>query len=143
MSVDSIVKTPPTDSSVRKLGHYIVKETLGEGGFSKVKLGVHEKTGEKVALKLLKNKSKLTKPVRKQVEREIAAMSQIDHPNVLRMKDVDWECVYTKKNGKKTECYPHCFRACYWWRAFRIPFLHWIFRGIYCSHLLPPAHGWS
>jgi len=101
MSVDSILKTPPTDTSVRKLGHYIVKETLGEGGFSKVKLGVHEKTGEKVALKLLKNKSKLTKPIRKQVEREVAAMSQIDHPNVLRMKDVDWECVYTKKNGKK------------------------------------------
>jgi len=74
---------------------------LGEGGFSKVKLGVHEKTGEKVALKLLKNKSKLTKPVRKQVEREIAAMSQIEHPNVLRMKEVDWECIYTKKNGKK------------------------------------------
>jgi serine/threonine protein kinase len=101
MSVDSILKSPPTDSSVRKLGHYIVKETLGEGGFSKVKLGIHEKTGEKVALKLLKNKSKLTKPIRKQVEREIAAMSQIDHPNVLRMKEVDWECVYTKKNGKK------------------------------------------
>jgi len=102
MSVDSIIKSPPTtDSSVRKLGSYIVKETLGEGGFSKVKLGIHEKTGEKVALKLLKNKSKLTKPIRKQVEREVAAMSQIEHPNVLRMKEVDWECVYTKKNGKK------------------------------------------
>jgi len=101
MQVDSIMKQPSSDPSVRKLGHYIVKETLGEGGFSKVKLGVHEKTGEKVALKLLKNKSKLTKPVRKQVEREIAAMSNIDHPNVLRMKEVDWECIYTKKNGKK------------------------------------------
>jgi len=84
----------------RKLGPYLIKETLGEGGFSKVKLGVHEKTGEKVALKMLKNKSKLTKSVQKQVEREVGAMTKIEHLNVLRMKEVDWDCTYTKKNGK-------------------------------------------
>jgi len=84
----------------RKLGPYIIMQTLGEGGFSRVKLGVHEKTGEKVALKMLKNKSKLTKSVQKQVERETEAMTKIDHPNVLRMKEVDWDCAYTKKNGK-------------------------------------------
>jgi len=91
----------PKEKETSKLGPYIIKQTLGEGGFSKVKLGVHEKTGEKVALKMLKNKSKLTKPVRKQVEREIGAMTKIDHPNVLRMKEVDWDCTYTKKNGKQ------------------------------------------
>lgn len=89
------------EKETSKLGPYIIKQTLGEGGFSKVKLGVHEKTGEKVALKMLKNKSKLTKPVRKQVEREIGAMTKIDHANVLRMKEVDWDCTYTKKNGKQ------------------------------------------
>jgi len=97
---EEISSASSTDET-RKLGPYLIKQTLGEGGFSKVKLGVHEKTGEKVALKMLKNKSKLTKPVRKQVEREIAAMTKIDHPNVLRMKEVDWECAYTKKSGKK------------------------------------------
>jgi len=94
-----ITEKASVDSSSRKLGPYIIKETLGEGGFSKVKLGVHEKSGEKVALKILKNK--LTKTVRKQVEREINAMTKLDHPNVLKMKHVDWECPYTKKSGKK------------------------------------------
>jgi len=99
---DSLLKMKMVDSSgVRKLGPYIVKETLGEGGFSKVKLGIHEKTGEKVALKLLKNKSKLTKQARNQVEREVQSMTKIEHPNVLRMKEIDWECTWTKKNGKK------------------------------------------
>jgi serine/threonine protein kinase len=90
-------------AEVRKLGPYVIKETLGEGGFSKVKLGVHEKTGEKVALKILKNKSKMTKHVQKQVEREIAAMTKLDHRNILRMKEVDWDATYVKKNGKEVK----------------------------------------
>jgi serine/threonine protein kinase len=90
-------------AEVRKLGPYVIKETLGEGGFSKVKLGVHEKTGEKVALKILKNKSKLTKHVQKQVEREITAMQKLDHRNILKMKEVDWDATYVKKNGKEVK----------------------------------------
>jgi len=97
------ISVTPAQEEVRKLGPWIVGDTLGEGGFSKVKLGVHEKTGEKVALKLLKNKSKMNKQVQKQVEREIAAMSKLDHLNILRMKDVDWNATYTKKNGKKVD----------------------------------------
>lgn len=33
---------------------YQVDKTLGEGGFGKVFLGIHKKTGEKVALKFIK-----------------------------------------------------------------------------------------
>jgi len=81
------------------MGPYIVKETLGEGGFSKVKLGVHETTGEKVALKMLKN-IKMSPQTQKQVAREINAMTKLEHANVLRMKHVDWEATYEKRNGK-------------------------------------------
>jgi len=89
-------------AEVRKLGPYLVKETLGEGGFSKVKLGVHEKTGEKVALKILKSKGKMSKSGIKQVESEIAAMTRLKHPNILQLKEVDWDCPYKKKNGSET-----------------------------------------
>jgi serine/threonine protein kinase len=77
--------------SDRKIGNYNMYETLGSGGFSKVKLGVEENTGDRVALKILK-KDKLSEnqTIRKQVEREIAAMSKIQHENVLTMKDVVW-----------------------------------------------------
>jgi len=90
---------------------------LGEGGFSKVKLGVHEKTGEKVALKILKNKAKMSKPIQKQVEREISAMTKLDHANILRMKEVDWDATYVKKKRQGGQNYPCCAGARNWRRT--------------------------
>lgn len=87
----------------QKIGSYLIGPTLGEGGFSTVKLGMHETTKERVALKILKNKHKMTDSIRKQVEREITAMSKIDHINCLKMKEVMWNATYTKKNGKKLD----------------------------------------
>lgn len=85
----------------QKIDEYLIGPTLGEGGFSVVKLGVHETTKEKVALKILKNKHKLDENTKKQVMREVHAMSKINHENVLRMKKVVWDATYTKKSGKK------------------------------------------
>jgi hypothetical protein len=59
----------------------------------RVRLGLDEQTGERVALKCLKKKEMgVTADVIKQVEREIHAMSKIEHQNVIRLKDVDWNC---------------------------------------------------
>lgn len=59
----------------QKIGRWLVGPTLGEGGFSKVKLGTDEETGERVALKLLKKeKLAMSANSKVQVEREIAAM---------------------------------------------------------------------
>jgi len=68
----------------------------------RVRLGINEKTGERVALKILKMQDKtVTADVKKQVEREIHAMSQIQHVNVIRLKEVQWDATYEKKNGQK------------------------------------------
>lgn len=85
----------------RMMGPFLVDHTLGKGGFSKVKLGIHNETGEKVALKLLQtNKLSMNESSRKQVEAEITAMSRVRHPNVLSLKHVEWSTQYHKKNGK-------------------------------------------
>jgi serine/threonine protein kinase len=36
------------NKNLKKIGSYILGKTLGEGTFGKVKLGIHEPTGEKV-----------------------------------------------------------------------------------------------
>jgi len=43
---------------LKQVSHFVMEETLGEGTFGKVKLGVQTITGEKVAIKILE-KSKI------------------------------------------------------------------------------------
>jgi len=92
-------------ASRRVLKDYVVGDTLGEGGFSKVKLGTHVSTGQKVALKLLekKNLAKTDSTEMKQVQREIDALAVLSHKNIIKMFDVDWDCKYPQKNGKFKE----------------------------------------
>ena len=67
------------------LGDYTIKETIGKGTFSKVKLGINKITGEKVAIKIL-NKSKIKeKEDLNRIIREINILSKMDHKNVIKV----------------------------------------------------------
>lgn len=63
-----------------------------------MKLGTHEETGERVALKLLP--VEMDSSTRKQVTQEITAMSKVKHPNVIMLHHVDWDVEYPRTNGK-------------------------------------------
>jgi 5'-AMP-activated protein kinase catalytic alpha subunit len=81
-----------------KIGHYILKETLGVGTFGKVKVGIHEATGYRVAIKvsfsllafnvffqiLNRNKIKSLDVVGK-IRREIQNLSLFKHPHIIRL----------------------------------------------------------
>ncbi|CAO1632229.1 unnamed protein product [Sympodiomycopsis kandeliae] len=82
-------------------GNYLLLQTLGEGEFGKVKLGVHREWGEEVAVKLIKrdkvgsdsgqlningppkDPAKMSK-----VEREIHVLKDVRHPNIVRLYEV-------------------------------------------------------
>ncbi|KLT41045.1 hypothetical protein CC85DRAFT_292889 [Cutaneotrichosporon oleaginosum] len=71
------------------LGNYILLQTLGEGEFGKVKLGVHSEYGVEVAIKLIRRGQLETESRRaNKVEREIEVLRQLKHPNIVRMLDV-------------------------------------------------------
>jgi len=61
-------------------------KTLGEGKFGLVKLGIHKKTGEKVAIKIIK-KEAMTPKDQELVKSEIDIMKMCRHPNVVRLLD--------------------------------------------------------
>ncbi|KAG8014815.1 Maternal embryonic leucine zipper kinase [Nibea albiflora] len=66
--------------------YYEVYETIGSGGFAKVKLGRHILTGEKVAIKIM-NKKDLGDDLPR-VKVEIEAMKSLSHQHVCRLYHV-------------------------------------------------------
>ncbi|XP_075946831.1 maternal embryonic leucine zipper kinase [Anarhichas minor] len=66
--------------------YYEVYETIGSGGFAKVKLGRHILSGEKVAIKIMNKKDLGDDLPRVQVE--IEAMKNLSHQHVCRLYQV-------------------------------------------------------
>ena len=65
------------------LSVYHIKETIGKGTFSIVKLGINKATNEKVAIKILKKKKILHKADKSRLEREISILKKLNHINVI------------------------------------------------------------
>jgi 5'-AMP-activated protein kinase catalytic alpha subunit len=78
----------PPDHLPKKIGDYILGKTLGKGTFGKVKIGTHEPTSEKVAIKILeKQKIKDTSDIER-VTREIHILKLIRHPNIIQLYEI-------------------------------------------------------
>lgn len=60
---------------------------------ARVKLGVDARTGETVAVKIM-YKDNMSARAAQQLRREITSMKALNHPNVLRLKDVHEVCMY-------------------------------------------------
>ncbi|KAF9943305.1 hypothetical protein BGZ67_003068 [Mortierella alpina] len=69
-------------------GPYLLLQTLGEGEFAKVKLGMHAETGDEVAIKLIRRQSVDNTPRINKIGREIAVLRTIRHPNIIALFDV-------------------------------------------------------
>ncbi|XP_071529014.1 maternal embryonic leucine zipper kinase-like [Panulirus ornatus] len=67
-------------------GQYELHETIGSGGFAKVKLATHILTGEKVALKIM-DKKQLGEDLPR-IYLEIDAMKQLSHQHVCKLYQV-------------------------------------------------------
>lgn len=66
---------------------YDVKEPIGKGKFGTVKLGLHKKTGKKVAIKVMKKKQMTLQDIELQ-KREIEILKICQHPSIIRLLDV-------------------------------------------------------
>ncbi|KJE96855.1 CAMK/CAMKL/BRSK protein kinase [Capsaspora owczarzaki ATCC 30864] len=72
-----------------RVGPYVLGRTLGVGSTGRVKLGTHIASGKTVAVKIINKASLASTPdLLRKIEREIAIMKLIDHPNVMSLYDV-------------------------------------------------------
>ena len=76
------------DKTITSIGNYEIKQTIGKGTFSKVKLGINNQTKEKVAIKILekskiKNLNDLTR-----LKREIHILKNFSHINLIKTYEI-------------------------------------------------------
>ena len=82
-----------TDSSTHQtgmadfsiLGPYRVEAKLGQGGMGSVYRGVHVKTGQNVAIKVLANQMSEQLRFRTRFANEIETLKKLNHPNIVRL----------------------------------------------------------
>ncbi|KAI8991854.1 kinase-like domain-containing protein [Mycotypha africana] len=71
------------------IGEYIMSSTIGHGSTGRVKLGIHQSTGLKVAIKIIP-RIQLHSSIRitQAVERELAVLQLLHHPNLINLYQV-------------------------------------------------------
>jgi len=74
-----------TGRASQRLGQYQILKTLGEGSFGKVKLAVHQTTGQKVALKIISRRKLMARDMAGRVEREIQYLQLLRHPHIIKL----------------------------------------------------------
>lgn len=77
--------------NVAKIGEYILGKKLGQGSVGKVKEGIHEVTGQKVAVKIINKQlvdQSRDRGLDKRIHREINIMKALDHANVIKLYTV-------------------------------------------------------
>jgi len=67
---------------------YEIKDELGKGAFSVVKLVINKKTGEKCAVKIIDKKSASTEQDAKRLKTEVEILKKVNHPNIVGLKDM-------------------------------------------------------
>ncbi len=72
------------------IGNYKIIQEIGEGTFGKVKLAIHIPTEEYVALKILERKKLFEKDDLKRVAREITILKKFNHPNIIKIYEVNY-----------------------------------------------------
>mgnify|MGYP002624748328 CR=1 FL=1 len=68
----------------KMIDDYIIKNTIGKGTFSTVKLGENIKTKQKVAIKILNKEKIKAKEDLDRINREIKILQMMDHPNIIK-----------------------------------------------------------
>ena len=66
---------------------YEMKEVIGKGKFGVVNLGIHKKTGQQVAIKILNKENIKTAEDKELIRIEIGILKLCHHPNIVRLLD--------------------------------------------------------
>jgi serine/threonine protein kinase len=64
-----------------------LKDVLGEGGYSVVKLAVNKETNDKVAVKIVTRGGEMTEEDEEALHQEVGILRELDNPNITKVHD--------------------------------------------------------
>ena len=70
------------------ISNYLIKRTLGQGTFGKVKLGVYLPTGEKVAIKIIEKDKIMENDDVIRVKREFEMLAMFNNPYIILVAEI-------------------------------------------------------
>jgi len=68
--------------------NYDIKDELGKGAFSIVKLGINKKNGDKVAVKIIDKSQCTAESDEKRLKTEVEILKKVKHPNIVGLRDL-------------------------------------------------------
>ena len=81
-------KNRPGEGIPPVIGGYKVGELLGRGGFGEVRIGEHQLTAERVALKFLRKSEIHSLRAAERTNVEIQCLATLKHSNIIKMHQV-------------------------------------------------------
>ncbi|PVU99796.1 hypothetical protein BB559_000399 [Furculomyces boomerangus] len=90
LMMSSNLEKPKSSKKIKNkfFGPYLLLQTIGEGEFAKVKLGLHRETGKEVAIKLVKKEWIDSKIKKAKIIREITSLRKVNHQNIVKLYDI-------------------------------------------------------
>ena len=85
---DSFSKKSSKKEKEYVIANYLIKSTLGQGNFGKVKLGIFLPDKEKFAIKILQKNKILEKDDENRVKREFDMLSKFNHINIILVSEI-------------------------------------------------------
>jgi len=81
-----------TSSSIKQkrkcIGNYMIEKTIGSGTFGKVKMGIHNPTKMRVAIKILEKQRIADASDIERVSREIHILKLVRHPHIIQLYEI-------------------------------------------------------
>ena len=73
----------------RQIGDYLIKDSIGNGGYAKVYLGTHIPTKEKVAIKVIDKEELFEEEInKKRLLLEISILKKVRHKNIIKLYEI-------------------------------------------------------
>lgn len=85
---EKVVTSGANNQPIVKIGHYTLGMTLGVGTFGKVKIGEHQLTKHKVAVKIVNRQKIKSLDVVGKIRREIQNLKLFRHPHIIKLYQV-------------------------------------------------------